>query len=152
MGRILKKIVFILFSIYSLFFFLSSLLAPVLAYFQYYDLSAKLTSVFVYSCHQRPDRVFWILGYPSALCARCFGFYLGVALSCIFACFKEIKTRKISIIILFLFVFIDLFLNVVIGFDTHNCTRFLIGIFMGRLFVLTLNFVLNFKKEWSMKI
>lgn len=28
-------------------------------------------------CHQRPERAIWIAGAPMAICARCFGIYLG---------------------------------------------------------------------------
>ena len=35
---------------------------------------------FALVCHQRPERSFWILGAPVAVCARCLGIYLGAAI------------------------------------------------------------------------
>ena len=34
---------------------------------------------FALVCHQRPERCFWIAGFPVAVCARCLGIYLGAA-------------------------------------------------------------------------
>ena len=36
-----------------------------------------LYSCFAPLCHQRPDRSFSLAGWPLAVCARCFGIYLG---------------------------------------------------------------------------
>ncbi|HEX8129237.1 MAG TPA: DUF2085 domain-containing protein [Pyrinomonadaceae bacterium] len=30
-------------------------------------------------CHQIPERAFWVVGHPLAVCARCFGIYAGFA-------------------------------------------------------------------------
>lgn len=51
----IRIIFLILFSIYSLYFFIGSTLAPIFAHFKFYDLSSKLTSFYIYSCHQQPD-------------------------------------------------------------------------------------------------
>ncbi len=40
-----------------------------------------LRQFFALVCHQDPQRSFWILGAPLAVCARCFGIYLGAALA-----------------------------------------------------------------------
>ena len=95
MEVIIKKFLLVLFCFYSAFFFAGSLLAPVLAHYHFYDLSAVLTSTFMFSCHQQPDRSFWVLGYPVALCARCLGFYLGVMLTSGFMVFKQIKINRL---------------------------------------------------------
>ncbi len=87
------KIIILLFCIYSSFFVLASLSAPILSYFQNYELSAKLTSLFIYSCHQAPDRSFWVLRYPMALCCRCFGFYFGVIVFGLMAFFDKLKVK-----------------------------------------------------------
>ena len=98
----IRIIFLILFSLYSAYFFIGSTLAPILAHYQYYDLSAKLTSLFIYSCHQQPDRSFWLMGYPVALCCRCYGVYLTTMIASIFAIFNKLKINKYLIIILVL--------------------------------------------------
>jgi uncharacterized membrane protein len=37
-----------------------------------------LYSIFAPVCHQRPERCFYLFGFPLAVCARCFGIYLGI--------------------------------------------------------------------------
>ena len=40
--------------------------------------SAALYAAFASLCHQAPERSWTVLGYPLAVCTRCFGFYCGV--------------------------------------------------------------------------
>lgn len=40
-------------------------------------LSFSVLAFFSRVCHQDPARSFWIAGVPMAVCARCFGIYLG---------------------------------------------------------------------------
>ena len=107
----IRIILLILFSLYSAYFFIGSTLAPILAHYQHYDLSAKLTSLFIYSCHQQPDRSFWLMGYPVALCCRCYGVYLATMIASIFAIFNKLKLNRIAIIILILISAIDIYIN-----------------------------------------
>lgn len=46
--------------------------------------SAFLYQLFSSVCHQRPERSFFILGQPLAVCSRCLGFYSGFFLSLFF--------------------------------------------------------------------
>ena len=149
MEVIIKKFLLVLFCFYSAFFFAGSLLAPVLAHYHFYDLSAVLTSTFMFSCHQQPDRSFWVLGYPVALCARCLGFYLGVMLTSGFMVFKQIKINRLSYLILSILILIDISLNFLFHVNTSNLIRFFVGITMGFLFISCLIFSLKFiiKKE-----
>jgi uncharacterized membrane protein len=39
--------------------------------------AAFLYAVFSPVCHQRPDRSFFVAGFPLAVCGRCLGIYLG---------------------------------------------------------------------------
>ena len=140
----------ILFSLYSAYFFIGSTLAPILAHYQHYDLSAKLTSLFIYSCHQQPDRSFWLMGYPVALCCRCYGVYLATMIASIFAIFNKLKINKYLIIILVLISAIDLYINYGMGIRTHNTgniVRFIVGIIMGLLITLGINGIFKYKKE-----
>jgi uncharacterized membrane protein len=54
--------------------------APIAASKGYFIPSALLYSVFSGLCHQIPERSFVIAGFPFAVCHRCFGVYLGLAL------------------------------------------------------------------------
>ena len=146
----IRIILLILFSLYSAYFFIGSTLAPILAHYQHYDLSAKLTSLFIYSCHQQPDRSFWLLEYPVALCCRCYGVYLATMIASIFAIFNKLKINKYLIIILVLISAIDLYINYGMGIRTHNTgniVRFIVGIIMGLLITLGINGIFKYKKE-----
>lgn len=146
----IRIILLILFSLYSAYFFIGSTLAPILAHNQYYDLSAKLTSIFVYSCHQQPDRSFWLLGYPVALCCRCYGVYFATMITSIVAIFNKLKLNKITIIILILISAIDIYINYGMGIRVHNTgniIRFIVGIIMGLLITVCINGIFNIKKE-----
>lgn len=145
----IRKIILLMFCLYSVFFFAGSTLAPVMAHFKYYDLSAILTATYMFSCHQQPDRSFWILGYPTALCCRCYGFYLGVIISGIVALFDKLKISRKLFIIIFMLCFIDIIINCGLGkaVNTGNITRFIIGILMGTLFITGLDCILKFKRR-----
>ena len=136
----IRVLILIFFCIYSAFFVIGSILAPVTAHFHHYEISADLTSLFT-SCHQESDRTFCILGYPVALCCRCLGFYLGVTLSCIAAIFNKVKINLRIFILLCALAFIDILINygfVIRAYNTGNITRFFIGTVMGLLFVVIL--------------
>ena len=140
----IKKFLLILFFIYSTFFFIGSMLAPIFAHFQLYDFSAILTSTYMYSCHQQPDRSFWILGYPVALCARCTGFYLGVMLTSIFTLFKHFKIKFFLLTSIIIFILTDIILNFIFKFNTGNILRFIAGFGMGYLFIQVLCFAIEY--------
>ena len=145
-NKVEKGLLFIL-CIYSLFFFIGSTLSPMMAHFQSYDVSAKLTSLYMYSCHQQPDRSLWLLGYPIALCCRCYGFYLGVSTSTILALFNKLKVDLTLITILFITSLVDISANVILKINTGNITRFFIGIMMGFLCISLLLYIIKFIKE-----
>ncbi|MBR2069451.1 MAG: DUF2085 domain-containing protein [Candidatus Gastranaerophilales bacterium] len=148
MRQKIRKIIILFFCLYSAFFFLGSLLAPIMAYMKQYDFSALLTSLYMYSCHQQPDRSFWIFGYPMALCSRCFGFYFGVIVFGIFELLNKLKISLKTFIILLIITVIDIIINYGLPqrYNTGNITRFVVGMIMGLLFVVILSFLL--KKEW----
>lgn len=147
----IKYFVLMFFCLYSFFFFLGSTLAPVMAKFGYYDLASILYFIYHNSCHQQPDRSFWLLGYPIALCCRCYGFYLGVIISVIFALFNKLKINKQSFIFLFLISLTDIFINYGMGvrLNTGSYTRFFVGIIMGLIFTTILCYI--FQIEWRKK-
>lgn len=146
----IRIIFFILFSLYSAFFFIGSTLTPITAHFKFYDLSAKLTSLYVYSCHQQPDRSFWLLGYPVSLCCRCYGVYISTTISSIFAIFNKLKISKFAIILLILISVVDIFINLGIRTNSHNTgnfVRFSVGIMIGLLITLGINGLFNMKRR-----
>jgi uncharacterized membrane protein len=51
--------------------------APVLLWFGRPE-SAALYAAFAPLCHQAAERSWTVLGYPLAVCIRCFGFYCGI--------------------------------------------------------------------------
>ncbi len=148
MKIIIKKIFILFLCLYSAFFFVGSTLAPILAHYKQYDLSATLTSLYIYSCHQQPDRTFWILGYPAALCCRCLGFYIGVCISGIFELFDKLKINFKTFIFLFSISIIDIFINYGLKerHNTGNLTRFIIGLIMGLLFIVVVSHLFN--RQW----
>lgn len=143
MKNIIKKIILVLFCVYSAFFFIGSTLAPIMAHFQQYDISGILTSLYMFSCHQQPDRSFWFFGYPVALCCRCYGFYLGVIISTVLALFNKLNFSKKVFFILLTICVIDIIINYGLGLrlNTGNITRFIIGIIMGILFTKFLCYI-----------
>ncbi len=147
MRSIIKKTVIIFFLLYSLFFVVGSTLSPVFAHFKLYEQSSFLTSLYLHACHQQPDRSFWFFGYPLALCCRCYGFYTGVVISSITVLFNKFKLGfKVFSLLLFLII-IDIILNFIVQINTGNIIRFTVGIIMGFLFISTLSYLLDYKKE-----
>ena len=90
------------------------------------------------------------MGYPVALCCRCYGVYLTTMIASIFAIFNKLKINKYLIIILVLISAIDLYINYGMGIRVHNTgniTRFIVGIIMGLLITLGINGIFKYKKE-----
>lgn len=85
------------------------------------------------------------MGYPMALCCRCYGFYLGTAISSISAITNKLNiTTKVFIFMLIICI-IDITINLLFQgqLNTGNITRFVIGILMGIIFVHILNSSFN---------
>lgn len=143
----LRKFLLVVFCIYSLFFVIGSTLAPITAHFGLYDLSGKLTATYMYSCHQQPTKSFWLMGYPIALCARCYGFYIGVVISTILALFNKFRINLKTFFIILLLVIIDLFINYILKHTTGIYLRFTTGLFMGTIFTITISYISNIKNK-----
>ena len=54
----------------------SVLLGPVLAHFKRPE-AISIYAAFSWVCHQQPERCWWLLDHPLAVCVRCLGFYVG---------------------------------------------------------------------------
>lgn len=149
MKQIIKKIVTVFFLVYSLFFVIGSTLSPIFAHLKLYEYSSIFTGLYMNVCHQQPDRSFWILGYPVALCCRCYGFYLGVVLSALISLLNSFRVNiKIFVLLLALIIF-DIVFNVIFKISTGNIIRFIVGIMMGIVFVVIINYLFDYKKENS---
>ena len=59
-------------------------------------LGFALSRAFALICHQRPERSFWIFGTQVAVCARCFGVYLGVAIGLMFRTSRRVALRLLA--------------------------------------------------------
>ena len=143
MKNIGKTLIFLI-CLYSAFFLAGGVFAPICAAAGEFEVSAKLTSLYMSSCHQAPDMSFWFLGFPFALCCRCLGFYLGVVLSGICSLLCKLKLSLRLFLILALIVIIDILMNFSFGIkNTGNIIRFIVGIIMGLLFVVSIKYLLE---------
>jgi uncharacterized membrane protein len=57
--------------------------APVAAAENHGSTAGVIYAAFSKICHQRPERSFFIMGYPLAVCSRCTGLYVGFSLALI---------------------------------------------------------------------
>lgn len=149
MKQLIKKIVTVFFLLYSLFFVIGSTLSPIFAHLKLYEYSSILTGLYMNACHQQPDRSFWLLGYPVALCCRCYGFYTGVAFSALIILLNKFRLNIKMFSFLLILVVIDVIINIVFKISTGNIIRFFVGIMMGILFISVINYLFDYKKENS---
>lgn len=139
----LKKIILIILIIYNLFFVIGAILSPVLSHLGLYNLAAKITFLFVGSCHQNPLRSFYLFGYPFALCARCFGVYLSCTTSSIFLLMNKFHLNKFLFLFLIAFTIFDITLNTIFSIDTGNILRFFAGISIGLIITTITQYLLE---------
>lgn len=142
--RIVVNIIIILLCLYSLYFIIGGTLAPIFANLKIYALADKMRMLYVNSCHQQPDRSFWILGYPIALCCRCYGVYFSTFTYGIFVVIRKIKLKWKNFFIIFSVILIDIFLNFKV-INTGNIIRFFAGVLIGILLIDILYKLLNIK-------
>jgi uncharacterized membrane protein len=58
-----------------------------------YPVAVGLYRGFAFVCHQRPERSFWLLGAPVAVCARCLGIYIGAAIGFLLRTSRQLALR-----------------------------------------------------------
>lgn len=94
----------------------------------YYNFLANL-------CHQSFHKVFFILGHPSGLCARCSGGYLGVMLGTMFVYYFQGKSHSIianlTLYSLGTTLLILAIIEALIELGDQNLMRFLSGLIGG---------------------
>ncbi len=141
--KVKRKIILIILGMYSAFFVIGSVLAPVLAYLKMYEYSANLTYLFSHSCHQQPLKSFCFFGYPVALCCRCFGVYVGTSIFAFLNVFKDVKFNKLFIILMIMLTVVDMSINYIFKYSTGLYPRFISGISSGILIVIGIVFIFD---------
>jgi uncharacterized membrane protein len=99
-------------------------------------LSAILYGCFAPACHQVPERSFFLLGHPLAVCARCFGIYAGflggMILYPFLRGFDAVRLPRMrSFLLASLPVGLDTAGNILGLWNTANLPRFLLGFAWG---------------------
>lgn len=139
------KVVLGLLAIYSIVFVVCCIGSPIASHFGWYEIANKMHLFLLPACHHKPEKCFWLLGYPMYLCCRCFGFYLAFMIYGFIYLFKEIKLSKLILFIIFLGFSIDLSINYFAKITTWNITRFISGICLAILVVHFIKYL--FSKE-----
>lgn len=138
----MKRFIYILLFLYSLFFVTLSLASPILAKLGAYKLSAESFFLFSGSCHQQPHLSFWLLGYPMPLCCRCFGVYLGSSIFSILFALDKVKLNLAIYFFLLLITLTDLSLNYLFNINTGKFIRFSNGLIMSFLIISSIDYIL----------
>lgn len=86
--------------------------------------------LFSNSCHQIPERSFFIKGYQLPICARCTGLFIGYFIGV----YKKIFNKKISIIFI-LIMGLDGILQLFKIIQSNNRRRFITGVLSGMSFI-----------------
>ncbi|UCE42768.1 MAG: DUF2085 domain-containing protein [Candidatus Aminicenantes bacterium] len=95
-----------------------------------------LYAVYSPTCHQIPSRCFYAFGYPTAVCARCLGIYLGFLLGTLIFPFVKgfsmptMPKAKIFIS-LFLPIVTDTAANILGLWTSTDWVRFITGVLWG---------------------
>lgn len=132
------KIAIILFFIfYSFFFIVGGISAPVFAHFKLFSQADSIYLLFHKSCHQDALRCFWIFGYQMAICARCFGAYVGVALFLI-SHLLNFRSNKFILWMVAFFAFGEILLEMMNILESNNYARLFAGICLGIFFAIVL--------------
>ena len=76
-------------------------LAPYSAHKGHSNFSHQLYHAFSSLCHQRPERTFFLWGYPLAVCARCTFFYIGFLVGMILYPLRFEKAISFKIVVVF---------------------------------------------------
>ncbi|MEJ2110699.1 MAG: DUF2085 domain-containing protein [Acidobacteriota bacterium] len=106
--------------------------APIFAQQAFYAPSSAIYFLFSSVCHQIPERSFALDGFPFAVCHRCFGIYLGLAIgSLINFPFPSYRTCRIWIAAASLPLFFDLVFPLTGMGNNVPVSRFFTGFLFG---------------------
>ncbi len=123
--------------------------APILQSILGYPTGESIYSFLSPICHQFPTRSFWIMNRPFALCSRCFGGYLGLALGLMIIknTTNYKKSALLGIAILFPGVFDGVF-QLYTKYESTNILRFITGLSGGvGMFLIFLSYNSNTNKS-----
>jgi uncharacterized membrane protein len=87
-------------------------------------------------CHQMPERAFWVAGHPLAVCARCFGIYVGFAVAVLlYPLSRRLQQtgtpRREWLILALLPTAVDFTLGITGLWANTHTSRFLTGAWLG---------------------
>ncbi len=143
---LVAKIFLTLLGLYTLFFIVGGLAAPILAYFHKFEAAGTLYSLLSASCMQDALHSFWIMGYQTAICGRCFGAYTGFLISVAGAILGYRFGWKMFLA--FAIIGFGEKLLELSGFVANNIIRYISGCFLGCfLFIIIIVLVRVFRKE-----
>jgi len=118
-----------------------TVLAPVLREGGYDSISTYIYRGFGFLCHQLAERSFHLMSQPLAVCARCFGLYLGLFIGVIaFPFIQSVRNEKpLSRTLLFVSMIpmgIDWGLGALGIWENTHVSRFLTGLIAGTVCAL----------------
>lgn len=110
--------------------------APILSANGHSAAAASIYKAFGFICHQQADRSYHLMGHPIAVCARCFGVYLGLFLGfftyIMFRNPDDIEPpHRIWLIISLIPISIDWLLGVTGIWSNTHLSRLLTGLILG---------------------
>lgn len=138
----MKKILLLLLLIYTLFFIVCGVIAPVFAVTNHYYSADVIYLLMHRSCPQEALRCFWIFGYQMAICARCFGAYCGVTAT-IILWLLNIKFSKKIYLLLILIAFGEILLENLDIYDGNNYIRYFAGVALGGFVAISLYYIVG---------
>ena len=106
----------------------------------------KKMNILNFICHRKPERSFFIKGHQFPVCARCTGFYTGLAVFLIYNYFYGIEYNLnllIISIILLIPVSIDGFTQLFDLRESNNTLRFITGFIGGIGLIIFLKIVIG---------
>ena len=98
--------------------------------------SALFYAVFAPVCHQRPERSFFLHGFPLAVCGRCLGIYAGILIgTLVFPLLRRKGTSELpplrALVVFSLPIGLDTLANILGLWSTSNGARLATGLFWG---------------------
>ena len=120
----------------TLLWVLCIVLAPFLAANSNEAIAQPIYNFFSYICHQKPERSFYMAGYPFAVCSRCFGVYFGILLGLIvYPLWRNIDSieplPRFWLFLSLVPIGIDWLLGVTGIWDNNHVSRLITGLILG---------------------
>jgi uncharacterized membrane protein len=146
--RISRILIYLFFLFPLLVWCLLIVSAPYLALAGVISLSNFLYYLFSVTCHQLPERSFFLFGYKLAVCSRCTGIYFGALISTLvyplLLKVDNIKTPGKWLLIYSLIpIGLDGGIQLITSYESNNLLRFITGAIFGGVLPLYLLPVYN---------